>query len=149
MNLATITIFYFILQSNSTHSPEFTGLINFLFICLFIFCWIHADSDPQHRKLGMKKFLHILTNILLKTTRYFNSKSYGVSFKSRAKAKFKGIHPKTSALGGPTPSVSDPDPHESPLWATSWIRIQEVNKASSWSDDWAPYLNGWKLEPNF
>ena len=102
----------------------------------FIYLPFHFLLDPcgfgsATQKIRNEKILHILTNILLKTTRYFNSKSYGVSFKSRAKAKFKGIHPKTSALGGPTPSVSDPDPHESPLWATSWIRIQEVNKASS------------------
>ena len=34
---------YFILQSYSTHNPEFTGLklkITFLFICSFIFCRI-------------------------------------------------------------------------------------------------------------
>ena len=69
-NLSTICHFlqYFILQSYSTHSPEFTGLNwenKFLFILSFLFCWIrnnnsesrsgsrqkfriHADPDPQH-----------------------------------------------------------------------------------------------------
>ena len=67
------TIFYFVLQSYSTHSPEFTGdrlkmrneIVIYLFICNLIFCWIrirnnnfgsgsrqkfriHADPNPQH-----------------------------------------------------------------------------------------------------
>ena len=58
-------ILYFIIQTDSTHSPEFIGLklddFIFLFICSFIFCWIrinnsgsrikfqiHADPNPQH-----------------------------------------------------------------------------------------------------
>ena len=73
-NLSTICHFlqYFILQSYSTHSPEFTGLNwenKFLFILSFLFCWIrnnnsesrsgsrqkfriHADPDPQHWNFG-------------------------------------------------------------------------------------------------
>ena len=68
-----VAIFYFVLQSYSTHSPEFTGdrlkmrneIVIYLFICTLIFCWIrirnnnfgsgsrqkcriHADPDPQH-----------------------------------------------------------------------------------------------------
>ena len=41
-------IFYFVLQSYSTRSPEFTGLkleIKFLFICSFIFCWIRNNNS--------------------------------------------------------------------------------------------------------
>ena len=50
-NLLTICIFLFIIQSCSTHSPEFTGLKLFfvLFICSFIFCWIRIQTiipDP-------------------------------------------------------------------------------------------------------
>ena len=51
-NLPTIVIFYFKLQSYSTHSPEFTGLkfeIKFLFICGYIFFWIRIQEkvpDP-------------------------------------------------------------------------------------------------------
>ena len=47
INYTVYAIFYFILQSNSTHSPEFTGLkleIPFLFISSFIFCWIRIRN---------------------------------------------------------------------------------------------------------
>ena len=47
-------VFYFMLQSYSTDSPEFTGLkweLILLFICSFIFCWIHADPDPHSATL--------------------------------------------------------------------------------------------------
>ena len=60
-NLPTIyhVLQYFVLQSYSTHSLEFTGLkgeIKFWFICSVIFCWIrirkkvriHANPDQQH-----------------------------------------------------------------------------------------------------
>ena len=50
INLLTLfDIFYFILQSYSTHRPE-TRMhreITLLFICSYIFCWIHAVPDPQ------------------------------------------------------------------------------------------------------
>ena len=55
MNLATITIFYFILLSNSTHSPEFTGLINFLFICLFHFLLDPCGFGSATQKIRNEK----------------------------------------------------------------------------------------------
>ena len=51
-NLPTIVIFYFKLQSYSTHSPEFTGLkfeIKFLFICGYIFFWIRIQEKFRIR----------------------------------------------------------------------------------------------------
>ena len=50
-------MFYFILKSYSTHSPEITGLkleIKILFICSLIFCYIQIQYNNSGSR---KKFL--------------------------------------------------------------------------------------------
>ena len=67
------TVQYFMLQSFSTHSPDFTGLklekCYIFFFCSFIFCWIRTkitdlesdpdlDPDPDPDRIHLQEKVH-------------------------------------------------------------------------------------------